>query len=122
MLTQTAGSPVTEAWWQAEEAVQRRSLADIPVLSRFLDAVYEAIRRTGSQDEAIWAACPRTGWAAATQGAANSRPDPGSARHTRPAPEVRPRFVSAWSRTSNPSPSRGIVLLKGSQASADAVI
>lgn len=62
-LTKTAVSQVTDALWQEYEAFQRRSLADIPVLSRFLDAVYESIRRTGSQDEAILAA-----WAVTREG------------------------------------------------------
>lgn len=63
LLTKTAVSQVTEALWQEYEAFQQRSLADIPVLYLFLDAVYESIRRTGSQPEAILAA-----WAVTREG------------------------------------------------------
>jgi putative transposase len=56
LLTKTAVSQVTEALWQEYEAFPQRSLADIPVLYLFLDAVYESMRRTGSSHEAILAA------------------------------------------------------------------
>lgn len=63
LLIKTAVSQVTEALWQEYEAFQQRSLANIPVLYLFLDAVYESIRRTGSQHEAILAA-----WAVTREG------------------------------------------------------
>jgi transposase-like protein len=56
LLSHTAVSEVTEALWQEYEAFQQRSLADLPILYLFLDAVYEPMRRTGSTTEAVLAA------------------------------------------------------------------
>ncbi len=55
-MSHTAVSAGTEALWQEYAAFQQRSLAEIPLLYLFLDAVYEPMRRTGSTREAVLAA------------------------------------------------------------------
>ncbi len=56
LWSHTAVSAVTDALWPEEAALQQRSLAEIPLLDLFVDAVYAPRRRTGSTREAVLAA------------------------------------------------------------------
>jgi putative transposase len=56
LWSHTAVSAGTDALGQEDEALQQRSLADLPMLYLFLAAVYEPRRRTGFTTEAVFAA------------------------------------------------------------------
>ncbi|WP_053958341.1 transposase [Sulfobacillus thermosulfidooxidans] len=53
LWSHTVISEVTDALWSESEAFQCRSLADIPILYLFLDAVYRSMRCSGSPDETV---------------------------------------------------------------------
>jgi putative transposase len=63
LLSRTAVSQVTESLWAEYEAFRQRDLSHLDVAYLFLDAVFEALRRTGQTKEGVLCA-----WAILTDG------------------------------------------------------
>jgi transposase-like protein len=53
LLSKSKVSEVTEALWDQYEAFQERDLSTIPILSLFLDGLYEPLRTHGVEREAV---------------------------------------------------------------------
>lgn len=63
LISRTAVSEVTESLWDEYEAFRKRDLSGFDIAYLFLDAVFEALRRTGQTKEGILCA-----WAILTDG------------------------------------------------------